>query len=215
MQRGGDRADRRVAAAYGSVNGIIHAAGVICDSFLLKKTAEEAGAVLSPKVLGVANLDHATADLTLEFMVLFCFRSGGVRQCWAGGLRGGQCVPRAVMRRIAMDGQPGERFGPDGVDRLAAVARRRHADGCGVGAATSRGERAAAGDGKRAAGVLPGPGGGDDEIAVLSGEVSLLRAHLSGCERAFEPSPSAPERRSIRLRRRSIRTCWRRRRCTG
>ena len=56
---------------YGGVNGILHAAGVIHDSFLIKKTAEEVGAVLAPKVLGVANLDEATADLTLEFMILF------------------------------------------------------------------------------------------------------------------------------------------------
>ena len=51
---GGERADRVAAArAYGGVNGILHAAGVIRDSFLLKKTAEEASAVLAPKVSGV------------------------------------------------------------------------------------------------------------------------------------------------------------------
>ena len=57
--------------SYGGLNGILHAAGVIRDSFLLKKTAAEAGAVLAPKVAGVVNLDAATRDLTLEFMVLF------------------------------------------------------------------------------------------------------------------------------------------------
>ena len=62
--------------AYGGVSGIIHAAGVIRDSFLLKKTEEEARAVLTPKVMGVANLDQATAGLTLDFMVLFSSGSG-------------------------------------------------------------------------------------------------------------------------------------------
>ena len=38
------------------LTGILHAAGVIRDSFLLKKTAEEAQAVLAPKVAGVLTL---------------------------------------------------------------------------------------------------------------------------------------------------------------
>ena len=65
-----------VRESYGGVSGIIHAAGVIRDSFLLEKTADETGSVLAPKVLGVANLDAATAELTLEFMILFSSGSG-------------------------------------------------------------------------------------------------------------------------------------------
>ena len=77
-------------------------AGVIRDSFVLKKTAEEVAAVLSPKVAGVVNLDEATRELTLEFMALFGVRVGSVRQCGTGGLRGGECVFRIAMRHIAM-----------------------------------------------------------------------------------------------------------------
>ena len=62
---------------YGCVSGIIHAAGVIRDSFLLKKTVEEASSVLAPKVRGIVNLDDATRDLALEFMILFGSGSGG------------------------------------------------------------------------------------------------------------------------------------------
>ena len=41
-----------VLATYGKLNGIIHAAGVLKDSFLIHKTQEESMAVLSPKIDG-------------------------------------------------------------------------------------------------------------------------------------------------------------------
>ena len=65
-----------VRESHGGVTGILHAAGVIRDSFLLKKTADEVAAVLAPKVAGVLNLDAVTRELTLEFMALFGSGSG-------------------------------------------------------------------------------------------------------------------------------------------
>ncbi|WP_185113962.1 SDR family NAD(P)-dependent oxidoreductase [Fulvivirga imtechensis] len=56
---------------YKQINGIIHCAGINSDNFILKKTAEEFGRVLLPKVTGTFNLDQATHDIDLDFMVLF------------------------------------------------------------------------------------------------------------------------------------------------
>ncbi|NOU16649.1 MAG: SDR family NAD(P)-dependent oxidoreductase [Bacteroidales bacterium] len=56
---------------HGQFNGIIHSAGMIADNFILKKTTEEFTRVLEPKVVGTLNLDEATRDLDLDFMVLF------------------------------------------------------------------------------------------------------------------------------------------------
>ncbi len=56
---------------YGSIDGIIHAAGSIRDSVLKKKTSIEVNAVLPPKILGIKYLDEATRDKPLDFMVLF------------------------------------------------------------------------------------------------------------------------------------------------
>lgn len=53
------------------IDGIIHAAGMISDSFILKKTAEEFERVLAPKVAGTLNLEESTRDLQLDFLVLF------------------------------------------------------------------------------------------------------------------------------------------------
>jgi polyketide synthase PksN len=62
---------REVVAAHGQLNGIIHAAGVRSDSFILKKAPQEFAQVLSPKVAGTLNLDEATRELDLDFLVLF------------------------------------------------------------------------------------------------------------------------------------------------
>ena len=56
---------------FGKINGILHCAGVIRDSFILKKTVKEFQEVLAPKVAGTVYLDQATQDLDLDFFILF------------------------------------------------------------------------------------------------------------------------------------------------
>ncbi|WP_116811138.1 SDR family NAD(P)-dependent oxidoreductase [Steroidobacter cummioxidans] len=63
-----------VLQEFGRVDGILHSAGLICDAFILKKTPEEFARVLEPKVIGTFNLDAASQDINLDFLVLF---SGG------------------------------------------------------------------------------------------------------------------------------------------
>ncbi len=53
------------------LNGIIHSAGMILDNFILKKTPAEFSQVLAPKVTGTINLDQASQDMALDFLVLF------------------------------------------------------------------------------------------------------------------------------------------------
>lgn len=55
----------------GRLDGILHAAGIIQDGYILKKSPEEFLAVLAPKVAGTVHLDEATRDLDLDFLVLF------------------------------------------------------------------------------------------------------------------------------------------------
>jgi len=75
MQLGdGDEVTRCIAAMldeYGRLDGILHGAGAIADSFIIKKTCAEFNAVLEPKVRGCFNLDRATEDVELDFFVLF------------------------------------------------------------------------------------------------------------------------------------------------
>ncbi|NOU17186.1 MAG: SDR family NAD(P)-dependent oxidoreductase [Bacteroidales bacterium] len=60
-----------IISEHKHLDGIIHCAGMISDSFILKKTAEEFNQVLTPKVVGTFNLDQATKNVELDFLVLF------------------------------------------------------------------------------------------------------------------------------------------------
>jgi polyketide synthase PksN len=57
--------------SYGRIDGILHCAGVTHDNYIHKKTSEEFLMVMAPKVTGLVNLDEATRDLQLDFMLLF------------------------------------------------------------------------------------------------------------------------------------------------
>lgn len=62
----------KIQKEYGSLNGIIHCAGVVKDNFIIKKSAEEFAKVLMPKVSGIVNLDEATKEMqALDFFVVF------------------------------------------------------------------------------------------------------------------------------------------------
>ncbi|ACL75231.1 type I polyketide synthase [Ruminiclostridium cellulolyticum] len=62
---------REAKAKFKGINGIIHCAGVIQDSFVLKKTADEMENVFSPKIYGTINIDEASKNEKLDFFVLF------------------------------------------------------------------------------------------------------------------------------------------------
>ncbi|MGA1823080.1 MAG: SDR family NAD(P)-dependent oxidoreductase [bacterium] len=62
---------RESISRFDTIHGIIHSAGLIRDSFIIKKTKNEFDAVLAPKVFGTLHLDEATKDVDLDFIVLF------------------------------------------------------------------------------------------------------------------------------------------------
>ncbi|HSI50811.1 MAG TPA: SDR family NAD(P)-dependent oxidoreductase, partial [Ideonella sp.] len=57
--------------AFGGLDGVLHSAGVLRDSFILRKTREELQDVLHAKVAGTLNLDAATRDLALDCFICF------------------------------------------------------------------------------------------------------------------------------------------------
>lgn len=67
-----------VVAQHGQLNGILHSAGMVADNFILKKSASEFSQVLLPKVTGAVNLDLATRNIALDFLVLFSSTSGAL-----------------------------------------------------------------------------------------------------------------------------------------
>ncbi|MFB7615008.1 SDR family NAD(P)-dependent oxidoreductase [Kitasatospora sp. NPDC056181] len=66
-----------IVQEHGALHGIVHSAGVLRDGLLRRKTAEECREVLAPKVAGLVNLDEASKDLPLDFLVV-CAGAAGV-----------------------------------------------------------------------------------------------------------------------------------------
>ncbi|WP_159068430.1 SDR family NAD(P)-dependent oxidoreductase, partial [Xanthomonas citri] len=65
-----------ILARHGRLDGVVHAAGVLADGFLLKKREADYAAVLAPKVRGTVLLDRATRELALDCFVLFSSATG-------------------------------------------------------------------------------------------------------------------------------------------
>jgi NAD(P)-dependent dehydrogenase (short-subunit alcohol dehydrogenase family)/acyl carrier protein len=65
------RALSKIRDTMPPLRGVIHAAGVLDDHLLLNLDAESFHRVLAPKVLGAWNLHSLTADLPLDFFVVF------------------------------------------------------------------------------------------------------------------------------------------------
>ncbi|GAB7028627.1 hypothetical protein JCM4914_00880 [Streptomyces platensis subsp. malvinus] len=61
---------RDIRERHTNLHGIIHAAGVVHDAALVRKTAQEWTEVLGPKADGVVHLDRAVGDAPLEFLLL-------------------------------------------------------------------------------------------------------------------------------------------------
>ncbi|AUO47501.1 KR domain-containing protein [Pseudomonas ogarae] len=67
---------KSVIARHGALHGVLHAAGIISDGLLRNKKLEDFQKVIAVKLSGARHLDNATADVALDFFVLFSSMSG-------------------------------------------------------------------------------------------------------------------------------------------
>lgn len=94
-----------VRQKHGALNGIVHAAGVLRDEALVKKTPEQVAEVFAPKVAGVVALDRAIGDAPLDFFVLYASISavvgnpGQADYAAANGFLDGFAEDRETRRR--------------------------------------------------------------------------------------------------------------------
>lgn len=56
---------------FGAINGVLHASGLIEDSFILQTQADKFERILAPKIDGALNLDSCLAKDPLDFFALF------------------------------------------------------------------------------------------------------------------------------------------------
>lgn len=62
---------QQVKAIVDNVNGIIHAAGLLRDSYLIKKTKLEMQQVMAPKIYGIMHLDQVFKNEKHDFFIAF------------------------------------------------------------------------------------------------------------------------------------------------
>jgi len=60
-----------IKETYGEIKGVIHAAGIIKDDFIIHKSIDEVNQVLQPKLYGCMWVDEATKDEPLDFFIMF------------------------------------------------------------------------------------------------------------------------------------------------
>lgn len=75
---------QEIKKRFGLLNGIIHSAGSISDSFILQKDPNTFSQVFAPKINGTINLDLITQSEPLDFFVIFSSVAsifGNIGQC--------------------------------------------------------------------------------------------------------------------------------------
>ncbi|CAM4515031.1 SDR family NAD(P)-dependent oxidoreductase [Paenibacillus xylanexedens] len=65
-----------ISRNQGGLHGIIHNAGLIRDSYMIRKELDDIQEVLAPKVAGTVHLDEASQYFKLDFFVLFSSLAG-------------------------------------------------------------------------------------------------------------------------------------------
>ena len=73
-----DAAVREARQRFGRLDGVLHAAGIHRDAYLLKKSRADRAAVFAPKILGAVHLDRATRDDALDLFAVFASVAGAV-----------------------------------------------------------------------------------------------------------------------------------------
>lgn len=66
-----DEAVQKALATYGSLHGVIHAAGLPAVGLMQNKTPEQAAGVMAPKLEGTMALEHALRACELDFLIFF------------------------------------------------------------------------------------------------------------------------------------------------
>lgn len=69
---------RKARERFGQLDGVLHAAGIHRDAYLLKKSRADRAAVFATKILGALNLDLATSDDALDVFAMFASVAGAV-----------------------------------------------------------------------------------------------------------------------------------------
>ncbi|MFR9729791.1 SDR family NAD(P)-dependent oxidoreductase [Saccharopolyspora sp. MS10] len=170
------RAVARARERFGALHGVVHAAGVLRDGLVLGKSADDARAVLAPKVTGARNLAEAVRELPLDFLALCSSTAGS----WGNPGQADYACANAFL-----DGFAGQVPGAVSIGWPAWAEGGMPVDAAAL----------------RAAGLSPLPtnlalrlleqaiGGGEPHVLALAGD----RRRILDAVATTEPTAAAPE----------------------
>lgn len=67
-----------IVRTHGRIDGILHAAALLRDDYLIRASYQDFLRVLAPKVAGLVHLDEASRDLPLDFFAAFSAAAGNL-----------------------------------------------------------------------------------------------------------------------------------------
>ena len=180
---------------YGRLNGVVHSAGVIRDSLLMNKTAEQIHEVLASKATGLANLDEASADLALDCFICFSSIAGAFGNVGQADYAAANGFLDAYMGWRAQRVQAGQRQGrslsinwplwEEGGMQVDAAMQRLMRTQRGMAPMTTRAGMAA---------LYQAWASGQSHVLVMAGEPARLRQQLlaPAAPARNAPAPSSP-----------------------
>ena len=186
---------RGIFRDFGTIDGIVHGAGIHRDHLILNKPAGEIEAVFSPKVSGVVYLDEATTHMALDFFVCFSSCAAVLGNPGQADYAAANAFMDAYMRDRDRLVASGKRHGrslsinwplwKEGGMQIDAVSADTMRESLGMGAM----------DTKRGICAFYGAwNSGQSQILVVDGEPGLIRRRL--LSDPSEPAASSPGRRS-------------------
>ncbi len=183
-----------IRAAHGRLDGVVHAAGLTRDSLIANKSEADLRAVLAPKVAGTLALDAALGSESLDFLLLFASASGALGNPGQADYAAANAFLDAFAQERNRRVGKGECCGhtlsidwpywQDGGMRLpGAVVSAMERQAGAIPLAT---------DAALATLAFALPRKGDDQLLVLSGDKSRLRALVQPPdEGTVAPAPPA------------------------
>ncbi|MFF4614081.1 SDR family NAD(P)-dependent oxidoreductase [Streptomyces albidoflavus] len=109
--RATERLVRKLTRRHKTLHGVLHAAGVLRDAFLQRKSVAEFRRVLAPKLAGCHAVDEATKGLDLDFFVLFSSVMGATGNIGQGDYAVANAFLDEFARHRATRVAAGERVG--------------------------------------------------------------------------------------------------------
>ncbi|WP_067499144.1 SDR family NAD(P)-dependent oxidoreductase, partial [Actinoplanes sp. TFC3] len=183
------RALNAIRARFGTIDGILHGAGVAGDTPALASSPQQVSAVLAPKVHGVRHLDELTADVPLDFFIMFSSIAAQVGDFGQGSYAAANRYLDAYAEYRDQQRQAGLRHG-----RSIAIGWPYWADGGMLGDLEQDGEARTLYHDVSGLRALSTPEGLDAFAAILAGEqtqVVLAKGDRSKIEKVLRVGQSA------------------------